>query len=189
MLITHSSLTIVIKQFNDKLGEKSNEEVDYILPLDFYEIKKQVILIEVPYCEKNKTSFKRFLKKFHELTNDLREIKIKWITKKMRNLFPLKSKNPHHACAICEGVCTCKENYIGETKQNVEIQCEEHSDINKISEPSRHLKSNPTHEFTWKVLLTAPINDHVGENLEASFIALSRPSLNEQIDAKKLLQF
>ena len=27
----------------------------------------------------------------------------------MRNLFRLKSKNCHPACAISEGVCTCKE--------------------------------------------------------------------------------
>ena len=86
-------------------------------------------------------------------------------------------------------MCTCKENFIGKTKRNVEIRWKEHSEINKISEPSRHLKSNPTHVFTWKVLLNTPINDRVRKNLEASFIALSRPSLNEQIDTKKLLLF
>ena len=32
----------VIKQFNEKLSEKSNEEDDHILPPDFFEIKKQV---------------------------------------------------------------------------------------------------------------------------------------------------
>ena len=37
--------------------------------------------------------------------------------------------------------------------------------------------------------MTAPINDRARKNFEASFIALSRPSLNEQIDAKKLLLF
>ena len=37
--------------------------------------------------------------------------------------------------------------------------------------------------------MTPPINDHVRKSLEASFIALSRPSLNEHIDAKKLLVF
>ena len=58
-----------------------------------------------------------------------------------------------------------------------------------MSEPSRHLKSNPTHAFTWKVLMTEPINNSVRKNLEASFIALRRPSLNEKIDAKKLLLF
>ena len=103
----------------------------------------------------------------------------------MRNLFRLKSKNPHPPCVIYEGICTYKENYVGETKRYVEIRWEEHSDINKISEPSRHLKSNPTHTFTWKVLMAAPINDRVRKNLEASFIALSRLSLNEQIDPKK----
>ena len=45
------------------------------------------------------------------------------------------------------------------------------------------------HAFTWKVLMTASINDRVMKNLEASFIAVSIPSLNEQIDAKKLLLF
>ena len=92
----------IIKQFNDKLREKSNEENDYILPPDFLEIRKQVILIEVPYCEKNETH-KRFLKKFPELTYDLYDIKI-------------KSKSSHPACVICKRICACKENYIGEKK-------------------------------------------------------------------------
>ena len=34
--------------------------------------------------------------------------------------------------------------------------------------------------------MTAPINNCVRKNLEQSFIAPSRPSLNEQIDLKKL---
>ena len=36
--------------------------------------------------------------------------------------------------------------------------------------------------------MAAPINDGVRKN-EASFIALSRPLLNEQIDLKKLLLY
>ena len=105
------------------------------------------------------------------------------ITKKMRDVFDLQSKNPYPDCIIYQGICTCKENYIGEKKQNVAIRQEEHSDVKKISEPS----SNPTHAFSWKVLMAAPINDQVRKNLEASFIALSSSSLNEQIDSKKLL--
>ena len=42
----------------------------------------------------------------------------------------------------------CNENYIGESKRNVKTRWEEHLDINKISEPSKHLKSNPTNAFT-----------------------------------------
>ena len=92
----------------------------------------------------------------------------------MRNLLRLKSQNPHPSCVMYQGICTCKENYIGETKRNVEIRWEKHSEVNKIYVPSRHLKSNPTYAFTWKVLMAAPINDCVRENLEASFIDLSR---------------
>ena len=70
------SANSVIKQLNDKLNEKCTEEDDHILPFNFFEIKKQVILIKIPYCETNETSSKRNLKKFEELTNDLCEIKI-----------------------------------------------------------------------------------------------------------------
>ena len=65
----------VIKQHNDKLSEKFNQEYYYILLSDFFETKKQVILIETSNCEKNETSSKRFLKNFHNLTNDLYEMK------------------------------------------------------------------------------------------------------------------
>ena len=109
----------VIKQFNCKLSKKSNKEDDYDLPSDFLEIKKEVIYTEVLYCKKNDTSSKRFLNKFHEISNYLYEIKIKWIHQKIRNVFRLKSKNSHLACVIYEGMCTCKENYIGETKRDV----------------------------------------------------------------------
>ena len=110
----------VIKQFNDKLSEKPNEEDDYILPTNFFEIKKQFILTDVLYCEKNKTSSIQFFKKFHKLTNDLCEIKKKEEEKtgspKMTKFVAL-----HSAYIIYEGICTCKENYICETKRNVEI--------------------------------------------------------------------
>ena len=65
----------------------------------------------------------------------------------MRNLFRLNSENTHPACVIYEGICTCKKTYIGGTKRNVEFRWEEHSDINQISELSRHLKSTSTHAF------------------------------------------
>ena len=51
----------------------------------------------------------------------------------MRNLVRLKSKNHHPACVVYEDICTCEENYTGETKQNVEIRWEEHSNINYLN--------------------------------------------------------
>ena len=43
--------------------------------------------------------------------------------------------------------------------------------------------------FTWDVLMDASINEWVRKNLEESFIALNRPSLNKQIGSKKPLLF
>ena len=45
---------------------------------------KLLVLAEIPYCPRNETLSKRFIKKFHELTNNSYEIKIKWITKKVK---------------------------------------------------------------------------------------------------------
>ena len=58
-----------------------------------------------------------------------------------------------------------------------------------ISKRSRHLKNKTTHGFTWNVLMAAPVHNSMRKNLEASFIALGRPSMNEQINSKKLLLF
>ena len=63
------------------------------------------------------------------------------------------------------------------------------TDIHKISDTSIHLKNDQTHSFTRKVLISASINDCVRKNIEASFLAVSRQSLNEQIDSKILLLF
>lgn len=49
------------------MGEKINEENDYILTLYLFELK-QLILIDVPNCKKTETSSKGFLKKFHDYT-------------------------------------------------------------------------------------------------------------------------
>ena len=37
--------------------------------------------------------------------------------------------------------------------------------------------------------MAAPVHNSMRKNLEASFIALGRPSMNEQINSKKLLLF
>ena len=96
-------------------------------------MKKKVILVEIPYCEKNETSSKSFLNKVDEIIDDSCEIKVKQITKKTKNLFRMKIKNPHPLCVIYKGVCTCKEKYVDKTKRYVETIWEGNSDVNKIT--------------------------------------------------------
>ena len=87
---------------------------------------------------------------------------------------------------IYKGTCSCAETYIGETIRNALIRWEEHSDPTKKSEPAKHLKNNSYHVFNWLILYKAPQNYKVRRNLEASYIALLKPNLNEQKDFEKL---
>ena len=43
------------------------------------------------------------------LTDSLYDIRIKWVTKKVKQLFKLKSKNPHPSYVVYEGTYVFKE--------------------------------------------------------------------------------
>ena len=181
----HKFINSVINNFQ----EKSEGTDSYTIPPGFFDVPKKVVLLDIPYCPKNEEFSKRFMKKFDVFTDNKYDIRIKWITKKVKQLFKLKSRNPHPSCVIYEGICSCQESYIGETVRNVEIRWQEHEDTQKDSEPAKHLKNNPTHSFTWKVLLPASSIRRIRQNMEASIIALKRPSLNERVESKKLSLF
>ena len=53
----------VIKQFNEKCN--GNTQDDYIIPPDFFDVPKPLVLAEIPYCPRNETLSKRFIKKFY----------------------------------------------------------------------------------------------------------------------------
>ena len=76
--------------------------------------------------------------------------------------------------------CSCGTLYIGETKHNVEDRWNELNSPTKSSEPSRHLWSNINHCFTYAVILNAPKIAKTRKSLEASYITLWKPDLNEQ---------
>ena len=112
--------------------EKSDGTDDYIIPPGFFDVPKKVVLVDIPYCLKNEEFWKPFVKKFDVFTDNKYDIRIKWITKKVKQLFKLKSRNPHPSCVIYEGVCSCQESYISETVRNVEIRWQEHEDTQKV---------------------------------------------------------
>ena len=93
------------------------------------------------------------------------------------------------SCVICKGYCSCGSRYIGKTKRNVEVRWNEYNNPTKSSEPSKHLRSNINHYFTWVVISNAPKNAKTRKNLEASYIALWKPNLNEQKDFERLILF
>ena len=107
----------------------------------------------------------------------------------MQHLFPLKEENNYKLCIIYKGDCSCDSRYIGETKRNAEVRWNKHNNPTKSSEPSKHLRSNINHCFTWAVISNAPKNAKTRKNLEASYIALWKPDLNEQKDFERLVLF
>ena len=91
----------------------------FIIPPDIFEESKPFILVETPYCEENENASKNVIEKFEGFTNQRYRIAIKWITRKVKSLFKVKSKNPHPSCVIYRGNCSCGEEYIGKTERNV----------------------------------------------------------------------
>ena len=66
----------------------------------------------------------------------------------------LKFEETNMTLKIYQGVCDmCKQSYIGETKRNVEVRWAEQNNPNGKSEPANRLAQNPSHSFSWKVLL------------------------------------
>ena len=100
-----------------------------------------------------------------------------------------QTKKQESTSIIYEGVCISEQAYIGETRRNVELRWEEHDNTSKGSKPAKHLKENLSHKISSTILFAAPENKGIRKILEASEIALKRPSLNEQIESKKLLLF
>ena len=76
-----------------------------------------------------------------------------------------------------------------ETKRNVSVSYDEHIKPSKKSKPAAHLEQNIDHYFTWRILCNAPSNARTRKNIEEFFIAIMRPSLNEQTVSNALILF
>ena len=176
----------IIREFN---AVKENDESDFIIPPWLFEGKKKVVLVETPFCLKNEISSKHFIKKFNKFTKNTFAVRIKWLTQKVKNLIRVKDKSLHQACKIYKGICSCGESYIGERVRNVEVRWGEHNNPTKVSNPSKHIKDNVDHVFHWSVIARAPTNAFQRKVLEAYYIVLEKPSLNDQLEPDRLNLF
>ena len=79
----------VVNEFQK--GKECADE-SFIIPPTVFEITKPFIFVEIPYCELTEIKSKRFLKKFHNFTNNSFRMVITWKTGNIRSLFPLKEK-------------------------------------------------------------------------------------------------
>ena len=177
----------VIHQFHQKLIDKQAEH-ELIIPDFLFSEPKKFILVEIPYCISNENTVKRVLGKLQSFVHHKFDNAVKWSIKKIRSLFRLRVKNPHPACKIYEGICSCSANYIGETKRNVETRWNEHENPNKDSEPAKHLRKFPILNSIGKYF-SRHLQTKLRKILKSSMIALKQPSLNEQLDFDQLISF
>ena len=170
-----------IRNFNRKKDEP------LIPPWSFDERKH--VTIRLPFSSENKKYSAYFISKLVSFTNGKVKFNIVWNTREIQSLFPLQDKVQHLSCIIYKGICSCGGTYIGETIKKCKIRWDEHNDVNKNSEPAKHLARNIEHEFSWYVLTRAPENTLKRSILEAYFIKLIVPSLNEKLDNDVLMLF
>ena len=85
--------------------------------------------------------------------------------------------------------CICGETYIGETVRNVETRWNEHNTPSGKSNSSKHINSLLDHIFTWSIICNAPTNKFKRKTIEAYFIAINKPTLNDQLDSNLLHLF
>ena len=74
-------------------------------------------------------------------------------------------------------------------KENSEVCWKEHEGPAGKREPSKHLIANAFYKFTWKVLSIALSHFCSRKILEAFFIALRKPTLNDQLEHHSLSLF
>ena len=99
----------------------------------------------------------------------------------VQSLFPSKDKNIYPACKINHELCSCKENYIGESKRSMVTRWAEHDNSTHDSEPVKDLHKNIQHSQHWTILENAFKHAKTRKNLEAINAALVRTSLNDQL--------
>ena len=113
---------------------------------------------------------KKFCEKLESYANGEVKFNIIWSTRKIKSLFKIKDKVKHLSCVVYHGICSCGNNYVGETIRNVVTKIDEHEQPNSKSEPSKHLKNNPGHQFNWMILSRAASHRLKRKILEAYFI-------------------
>ena len=153
----------------------------------FEEKHKKTIYIRIPFCQSNEQYALKFIRKLEGFTKEKYSFVIIWKTRNIRSLFNLKDKTSHVSSVVYEGKCNCGENYIG--GRNVTIRWDEHSDINKHSEPAKHIKHFPEHRFNWKILRRVPNKVRQRKIHEAYYVMYLRPTLNNQLELTSLTLF
>ena len=134
------------KVIENAINNFSNVDEELMIPGWFFDERKTVLL-SLPFSNKNEHFSKRFCLKLEYYSNVKVKLNIIWVTKKIKSLFKIKDNVKYLGCVIYQEICSCGNNYVGETMGNATARIDEHEQSNGKSEPSKHLKNNPGHKI------------------------------------------
>ena len=58
----------------NKIHEKPERTGNYVIPAGFFDVSKNIVLVDIPYCPNNEEFSKRFMKKFNVVTDNKYDI-------------------------------------------------------------------------------------------------------------------
>ena len=166
------------KVIENTINNFNNVDEELMIPRWLFNERK-TIAINLPFSNKNEHFSKMFCEKLEFYTNGKVKFNIIWATRKIKSLFKVKDNVKNLSCVICQGICSCGNNYIGETIRNAIARIDEHEQPNGKSEPSKHINNNTGHKFDWMILSRAPSHRLKQQILETYFIKQLIPSLND----------
>ena len=142
------------KLINEVIRDFENPKIDEtIIPVHWFD-ERPKLGFRLPFCRTNEVESRKFLRKLNTYTKWRFNFFITWQTRKIESIFKFKDKNTLPSHVIYKGESICGQTYIGETARNLEVRVKEHSDVNKQSEPAKHIRKHHNHKFTWDVLTT-----------------------------------
>ena len=166
-----------------------NRKTDELLIPPWLFDQRKHVTMRLPFSSKNEKYCAYFINKLFSFTNGKVKFKVVWNTHKIQMLFSLKEEVYYLSYVIYKGICSCGEMRVGEIIRSCKILCDEHNDVNKNSEPAKHLARNIEHEFSWYIIARAPVNTLKRRILEAYFIKLIVLYLKEQLHNDVLMLF
>ena len=129
------------KIIENTINNFNNVDEELMIPRWLFDERK-TIAINLPFSNKNEHFSKKFCEKLEFYTNGKVKVNIIRATRKIKSLFKIKDNIKHLSCVIYQGICSCGNNYIGETIRNAVTKIDEHEQLNGKSDPSKHIKNN-----------------------------------------------
>ena len=116
----------------------NNVDEELMIPKWLFDERK-TIAINLPFSNKNEHFSKIFFEKLEFYTNGKVKFNIIGSTRKIKSLFKIKDNVKNLSCVVYHGICSCGNDYIGETIKNVVTRIDEHAQPNSKSKPSKHM--------------------------------------------------